>query len=380
MTLFLLSFFTLYSLAHLYVFIKARSALAFGAGTGIVIGLVMAFMTVAPVLVRQLEKAGWEASGRVLSHIGYLWLGLIFLFVSWSLLTDLCRFGIYVVSTISGKEVPALVASRRPSFFVPLILSLSICFYGYFEALNIRLERVEIRTDKLPPGLERLRIVQISDVHVGLIVRQSRVQRIMDKVREADPDILISTGDLVDGQLDGLDGIAELFNEVSPRFGKFAIIGNHEFYAGLSQSIAFTEKAGFRLLRGEGLSDLPVNIAGFDDPTGRYFGVPEGRPETEVLKGLSKERFTLLLKHRPFVSSGSLGLFDLQLSGHTHKGQIFPFSLITYFYYPVHAGFSAVGRGSVLYVSRGSGTWGPPIRFLAPPEVTLIELVKGSGG
>jgi len=97
--------------------------------------------------------------------------------------------------------------------------------------------------------------------------------------------------------------------------------------------------------------------------------------EKELLSRFSREKFTLLLKHRPLVDEDAIGLFDLQLSGHAHKGQIFPFSIITKLIYPNHAGLLKLEKNSRLYVSRGSGTWGPPIRFLSPPEVTLIELV-----
>ena len=98
-----------------------------------------------------------------------------------------------------------------------------------------------------------------------------------------------------------------------------------------------------------------------------------------MLSRLPQGRFILFLKHRPLVNRGSPGLFDLQLSGHVHRGQIFPFSILTKLYYPVHAGFSSLELGSRLYVSRGAGTWGPPIRFLSPPEITVIDLVHVPG-
>jgi predicted MPP superfamily phosphohydrolase len=94
------------------------------------------------------------------------------------------------------------------------------------------------------------------------------------------------------------------------------------------------------------------------------------------LSSLPEDRFTLLLKHQPIIDAGAVGLFDLQLSGHTHKGQIFPFNLVTRLFYKRHAGLSKIQENAFLYVSRGSGTWGPPARFLSPPEVTLIELVR----
>ncbi|MEK6776566.1 MAG: hypothetical protein AABY87_06780 [bacterium] len=176
--------------------------------------------------------------------------------------------------------------------------------------------------------------------------------------------------------MDNLDGLSELMAGIRPRYGKFAVMGNHEYYAGIGQTLDFTRKAGFTMLRDEGVSaGCGISIAGVDDPAGRRYGLKDQVSEKALLQGLPHGPFTLLLKHRPVVDQGSVGLFDLQLSGHVHKGQIFPFNLIAWFYYPLRAGESVLGNGSHLYVSRGSGTWGPPIRFLAPPEITVIELV-----
>jgi predicted MPP superfamily phosphohydrolase len=194
-------------------------------------------------------------------------------------------------------------------------------------------------------------------------------------VRKAKPDILVSTGDLVDGEIDELSSLVSILSEINPRYGKFAVTGNHEFYAGLNQAIRFTEKAGFILLRGASLSigDV-INIVGVDDRQGKSYGIATAISERELLMDLPREKFTILLKHRPLVNPDAIGLFDLQLSGHVHKGQIFPFSIITGMYYSTQDGFAELQDGSHIYVSRGSGTWGPPIRFLSPPEVTIIEL------
>ena len=118
-----------------------------------------------------------------------------------------------------------------------------------------------------------------------------------------------------------------------------------------------------------------VNIAGVDDHAERSQGLVREVSERELLSRLDREKFTILLKHRPSVDKDAIGLFDLQLSGHTHKGQIFPFSLITKLAFSADAGLFSLQKNSYLYVSRGAGTWGPPIRFLSPPEVTVIELV-----
>ncbi|GAB4390665.1 MAG: metallophosphoesterase [Thermodesulfovibrionales bacterium] len=350
-----------------------------GARAGVPLVLFMALMVAAPALVRVLERTGFEALGRLLAVVGYAWMGLLFIFFSAAIAIDLYRALVYVAAFVLRKNLYGLLPPAGVSFYLPLALALAVSVYGYFEARDIRVERLTVRTPYIPADVGRLRIVQISDVHLGLVVRRERLGLILEKVREAQPDILVSTGDLVDGQINNLAGLAEMLAEIRPRYGKYAITGNHEFYAGLPQALEFTERAGFTVLRGEAVTGV-INIAGVDDETGRYFGLYRGSTEKGILEALPRDRFTLLLKHRPNPGHDSAGLFHLQLSGHTHRGQIFPFSLVTRHYFPINSGLLELRDGSSLYVSRGSGTWGPPVRFLAPPEVTVIDLVSDKGG
>lgn len=375
MRFFLLAFFAIYGGMHLYAFLKARAALAFGPGTGILLTFFMLAMILAPVIVHYSEKLGLELFARIMAHIGFIWGAILFLFFSASVVIDLYRLAVYLSGLIFQRDYSAISLSTRYSFFIALFLSLCISFYGYFEARNIRTERILIKTAKLPAKIGILKIVQISDVHLGLMVREERLNRILDRVKAEQPDILVSTGDLLDGQVCRLNGLEELLKEVRPRYGKFAITGNHEFYAGIENARCFIENAGFTFLRGEGVTIAGIiNIAGVDDPAGKIYGVRD-ISERELLSGLPREKFTLFLKHRPLVDKTVIGLFDLQLSGHIHKGQIFPFTLVTALLYPINSGRLDLPNNSLVYVSRGSGTWGPPIRFLAPPEVTAIELV-----
>jgi predicted MPP superfamily phosphohydrolase len=379
MTLFLLIFFLLYGSMHLYVFLKAKAALAFNVQAGIGMAVFMLIMIAAPFIVRFSEKAGFELFARFMSYLGYTWLGVLFLFVSAALLIDFYRVIVFASGLMLKKELLNLAVPDNYAFFVPLALSILIAFYGYFEAQNIQTGTVVIKSPKIPAAAGTLRIVQISDVHLGLIIREERLKRILKKVKEARPDVLVSTGDLVDGQIDNLSDLAELLKDIKPRFGKFAVTGNHEVYAGLDKALEFTEKAGFVLLRGQRvtISNL-LNIAGVDDPQAKRFDNNESASEQQLLSGFSNGYFTLFLKHRPLTDIHAAGLFDLQLSGHVHKGQIFPFSIITWLYYPTQAGLANLPKGSSLYVSRGAGTWGPPIRFLSPPEITVIELVHSA--
>ncbi len=380
MRLFFLFFFGTYGCMHAYAFWKAKAGLQFGPRTGIALGIFMLIMVFAPILVRLSERAGLESTARFLSYVGYTWLGVLFVFISFAIVIDFYRIVIAGAGMVSGKRFTLLMISPGLSFYLSLGISLLICGIGYFEARNIRTERIVIHTEKLPQDIDRLRIVQISDVHLGLIVREGRLTRILDAVKKAGPDILVSTGDLVDGQIDNLEGLSGLLQSVDPKYGKYAVTGNHEYYAGLRQALIFTERSGFTLLRGRGLTAGGViNVAGVDDAQGLQFDNYASVSERELLEGMPQDRFTLLLKHRPVIDEKALGLFDLQLSGHTHKGQIFPFNIETWLYYPIHAGCLTPVDGCHLYVSRGSGTWGPPIRFLSPPEITVIDITRTPG-
>ena len=380
MIIFLLTFFILYSSLHYYTFSRIRGAFQLTPVVQAGLTILMVFMILAPLLVRVSERYGYESAACLLSYIGYLWMGVMLIFFSGSLLFDAYRMLIDVAGRVAHRNLSTLIPSPLYLFVIPLVVSLALNAYGYFDAKNIRVERVAIPTDKISRDMGRLRVVQISDVHIGMIVRGDRLKRIVDAVKGAEADILVSTGDLLDGQIDNMMSSADLFSGIHPKYGKYAVTGNHEFFAGIEQALAFHRQAGFQVLRGEAVTPAGViSIAGVDDEVGDRFGRHRTIPEQTLLEKLPRERFTLLLKHRPVIDGESLGLYDLQLSGHTHRGQIFPFSLLTKLVFPYHAGYFDLPKHSRLYVSRGAGTWGPPVRFLSPPEVTVIDLIHKDG-
>jgi len=370
LAVFISVFLSLYGGMHFYALLKIRRALSPGFPAEAAIICFMVLMVVSPILVRVLEEYGFEDTGRVIAYIGYGWMGILFIFLVLSVAIDIVRI--------------LLPAGLRPSPLIAFVIAACFSFifslYGLYEAMVVKVEHVNIVSQKLAGDRRSLRIVQISDVHLGLLFRERRLRKVVNCIKDASPDILVSTGDLVDGQTDGLSGVLYMLMELSPPLGKYAVTGNHEFYAGIRKSINFTRDAGFKVLRDEALT-LPglINIAGVDDPAGGRKNLEEH--EKEILSSLPGETFTLLLKHRPHVGPGSDRLFDLQLSGHTHKGQIFPFGLLVKLVHGRISGLHRLDSGSLLYISRGSGTWGPPFRILSPPEVTVINITAdGNAG
>ena len=370
MTLFLLTFLTVYSLAHAFFYSRFRVLLPDRMLYHSFFVLFLALMIIAPICARLLERNGHELPARVAAHIGYIWMGYIFYAFWILLLIGFAGLLFRLVNIITGSSLPLFMGKK--SVLVAVGLAFLINIYGFYEARRIRVERIVIPTAKLPAGIDRLRIAQISDIHLGLLVWNGMLHNIMDKVRAENPDILVSTGDMVDGDIAEPEMLPALFGNMECRYGKYAITGNHEVYAGLKQSIEVERELGFVVLRGEVRNVANViNIAGVDDQAA---GADQN--EKAVLDRADRGLFTLFLKHRPEVKKEYLGLFDLQLSGHTHYGQIYPFRYLSQRIYPMQNGPYYLEKGSVVYTSRGSGTWGPPIRVLAPPEVTIIDLVR----
>jgi uncharacterized protein len=376
--LFLLTFFLIYGGFHFYFFLKVRAAFAPGTAAQAILVLLLILGLMAPIVIRVSERFGFEILARLLSWAGYLWMALLLLFFSASILLDLYRFLASLTGLALRTDVGPFLPSVRMLFLVPATAALGIVLYGVFDARSIRSETLAIHSAKIPKEAGRIRIVQISDVHVGVLIRGDYLAGILRKVREAAPDLVVSTGDLVDGQGNDLSEAAAQLREIRPRYGKFAITGNHEFYAGIDEAMKFTADAGFTVLRG-GIATVAgaIDLVGVDDPAAQQFGSRGRLSDREILSRAGGSRFTILLKHQPRVEKGAPGAFDLQLSGHTHKGQIFPFSLITRLVFSFHAGNYRLANGALLHVSRGTGTWGPPVRFLAPPEITIIDLMPG---
>lgn len=364
----------LYAAMQGYIVHRVGSALAIGAIWRVAAAAWVGLMTLMPLILWRLEKRGLHRLVATGAWLGYAWMGFAFL-LFWILLAfDLLVGGMQWACAALRPDVAGFLPAPGSVFAAAAALALLLAAYGCIEAWRIRLERVVLHSPKFTPGADPLTIVQISDLHLGALVGQRRLRRILAAVAAARPDILVSTGDLVDGQADHLDGLASSLRAVTPRYGKFAVTGNHEFFVGLDRALDFHERAGFTVLRGEGVTvaDM-INIAGVDDPAAELIGRAEGKPEETLLRTLPAGRFTLLLKHQPVLEPRAQGLFDLQLSGHAHGGQIFPFGLIVRLFYPSRSGLTPLGSGW-LYVSRRAGTWGPPMRVLAPPEVSVIEL------
>lgn len=335
-------------------------------------------MTVGPVLARVADANEMHATALWLLRLTDPWWAVVF----WFTLAFLPLALWNLLARVAGLGRPSLcrlVIGPRAAFLFCAGIVICLCAAGAREAAGLHLRTVHLSTPRLPPGAAPVRIAHLTDAHLGPWWGEKRVRLFEATLRAWKPDLLVTTGDVLDGGRPA-DAPLGLLVEIPIPLGAVAIPGNHEYYTGIGQSIDAYEKAGFRVLR-NGTVDVQregqtiVRVLGMDDPAGRMEGLPRPPRESGLLPAADAARpFTLVLKHQPIVESAAVGRFDLQLSGHTHGGQIWPFGAVVRGVYGYDTGLHDLGKGSQLYLSPGAGTWGPPMRFLQPPEITLFVI------
>ena len=308
-------------------------------------------------------------ASEIFALVVYFYFTFLFVFVAYGVFAEILIFCRRIFGDFYGKE---LSASRRTIIFAILfVIAFETVAAGRFMAENIVVENVELKASKIA---QYTRIVQISDIHFSRVIDERFAEKIVLMINGLKPDIVLFTGDYMDKGIANPLKIAEIMNKIEAPLGKYAISGNHEFYTGYFDCIEFIDKNGFEFMDGR-VIDVGRNIVvgGVMDRGAEQAGVFYHEDE-KVLRQFKNENFNIYLKHRPELDEGDQEYFDLMLSGHTHGGQIFPFSLMVKIVNRYIAGMYELESGAKLYVSRGTGSWGPPVRFGATPEITLIEL------
>lgn len=265
-----------------------------------------------------------------------------------------------------------LLLARGAAIFAGLTAA-GISGYGIRSALGPpELDRVRIPLAKLPSTMDGLRIALVSDIHLGPLRGRSHTERIVSMINEMDADVVAVVGDLVDGTVEELGAAAAPLRDLRSRRGNYFVTGNHEYYAGHEEWIDEVAGLGLRPLRNERLEIDGLDLAGVNDVTGESFD--DGPDFARTFDGRDASRPVVLLAHQPVQAheAAKHGV-DLQLSGHTHGGQMVPFNLLVALEQPILSGLGTVD-GTQVYVTNGAGFWGPPVRIGAPPQVTLVEL------
>jgi len=338
----------------------------------ILLGLMIPIFS--PFWSRYLDHVGVEWPARLAGVAGYSWLVFVFWFACLSMLTFAWNLALKAVE-LRVPSARRFQCPVRTSVVYSLAIIAAAFVWGWFEGQSIEIREVFISTPRLEVSARPIRIAQISDMHLGKPRGTRFAERIAGLLNELNPDLVVSTGDLVDSTSLADHPVADALRTVQPRLGKVAVLGNHEYYTGLRESLVFHEASGFRVLRGESVRVTPgLTLVGVDDDAARYTGQGGVTDEIPALASVNPNDFIILLKHQPKISGRAVGYFDLQLSGHTHGGQVFPFGLLVRLVYRYRAGMFRLSDRSLLYVNKGTGVWGVPIRVMARPEITVFIL------
>lgn len=315
-------------------------------------------------LGRLLVHWGQPRTGALVEALGAAWMGALFLASSCLLLADLATgFGWLLPRHAQTLHLVALLAAG--------FLSLAALVQGLRAPV---VSEVQVLLAGLPRALDGTVLVQLSDLHLGGILGRTWIERRIAQVQSLHADLIVVTGDLVDGDVGEVESLLPSLQKLRAPLGVWAVTGNHEFYAGADRCAALMERAGFAVLRDRAQEAAPgLVLAGVDDLTARRQFKLGGDPLARALEGRSAGA-TILLCHSPLQAERAEALgVGLMLSGHTHAGQVWPFGYLVRMAYPRVQGRCDIGE-MVLIVSRGTGTWGPPMRLFNPSEILRITL------
>ena len=322
---------------------------------------------------------------RPLVWLGYVWMGTMWLLLVAVTATEFVRLGLWLTGTLVQPE-QWLVVNRwlaATALGGGGLLSL----IALANAQRLVVKRVEVKLARMPLSLNGFRLVQISDIHIGSLLKRRHAERIATKVNALSPDLLVLTGDLADGTVAALKHEVEPLRRINAKYGRFFITGNHEYYSDADSWISLLESFGFRCLRNErvtiGSPAASFELAGLDDAQG-VMQPGHGPDLAKALDGFRLDQELVLLVHQPrlFHTYAPKGV-GLMVSGHTHAGQIWPFHGLVKLQqkwvaglYRYHGEALPNGLCPQLYVNAGSGFWGPPMRLGSVAEITEMILLS----
>ena len=361
-------------LLQVYIGMRLLPDMALGAwfdAAGILVLVLLTVLVPVGLMSASLRRHRWS---NLVSWAGLLSMG----FFSSLLVTTLVRDLVLAALHLSGYLTAEAV--RLSAMAVPL-LALGVTGLGFVNARRLaRVKRVDVPIANLPPSLNGYAIAQVSDIHVGPTIRRPYLNAIVNRVNRLGADAIAVTGDLVDGSVHRLALHTQPLARLSAPDGVFFVTGNHEYYSGAEEWIAEVRRLGLTVLMNQHVvrrrGDAALMIAGVADYTAHHFHPSHKSDPRRAAAGAPPDvGVRVLLAHQPrSAAEAAEAGFDLQLSGHTHGGQFFPWNLFVPLQQPFVAGLHRV-RDMWVYISRGTGYWGPPKRFGAPSEITLLRLV-----
>ncbi|HTR53407.1 MAG TPA: metallophosphoesterase [Kofleriaceae bacterium] len=327
----------------------------------VAIAVLVPCLPVAMFVVRRMPRA----RAKPLLWIAYMWFG--------------CAIYLMLAAALTHVTCAVASVSPRDATFVGVAATIAVLAYGLVQARRGPVvRRVRVPLAKLSASAEPYTIVQLTDIHIGWTLGADFAARVVERVNALAPDLIVLTGDLVDGGVGELAPHVEPLRQLHAKDGVYAVTGNHEYYWSADAWIAHLGSLGIRYLRNEHVAIRGAfQLAGVDDSTSAGFGNGHGEDVPRAVAGCDRALPIVLLAHHPSsIARATAAGVDLQLSGHTHGGQMLPHGYLARLFEPRVSGLARFGA-TWLYVSEGTGFWGPPLRVGTACEIAAIELVHG---
>jgi len=325
---------------------------------------------------RILEKFSITAFSNTLTWIGAIWLAtMAYLFFALILLDILRLINHFIPFLPQIVKANYDQAKLTAAAVISGVVFLTVIF-GFINAKTPRVTSLELKSNKQNKAGKTLNIVAASDMHLGTIITNSRVERIVDKINSLKPDIVLLAGDVLDEDLAPVieNNLGENLRKIKAKYGVFAITGNHEYIGGVEPAVKYLTEHGVTVLRDTAiLIDSSFYLVGREDRSTKGFRGILRKPLNEIIAQLDKTKPVIMMDHQPFgLEDAENNNIDLQISGHTHHGQLWPFNYITNKVYELSWGYKQKGN-THYYVSCGAGTWGPPVKTGNISEVVNIK-------
>jgi len=368
-------FFLLYGFINYYIFIRGWQAIPPHPKFRTLYLIIFLFTASSFILGRVIERFWLCPLSKAIVYLGSFWLAAMLYFFLIIFIIDMLRFINYLFPFFH-LIFQDILKTKLYTLLGSLTLVTIILIIGYFNAVKPRIQRLNLQIPK-KSAMSQLNIVAVSDIHLGTIVGRDRFCEIVARINSLQPDVVLLVGDIVDEDLKPViaQNLGEALKSIRSKFGTIAITGNHEYIGGVDDAMKYLAENQVTVLRDSVIkvNDI-VYIIGRDDWSSSQFSDRKRKTLDELMKAVDQNFPVILLDHQPFqLQQAVAAKVDLQLSGHTHHGQIWPLNYLTNAIYEVSWGYKKIGD-TQFYVSCGVGTWGPPIRLGNKPEIVHLIL------
>lgn len=377
MFFFFLVFFTVFSAVNYYITIRGWQALQGVPVLRIIYLILLLIAAFSFLLARIFSKYLPVPVYDILTWIGSFWFAYILYVLIFIIILDGLRLGNYYFNFFPPYVKKNYMLTKQITFAAVFLLSTIIIIAGYINTRSVKVTNLNIDIPRRMSTLDNLKIAVASDLHLTTMNNEAFLENVVNKINSLEPDIILIPGDIVDETEEYYNkkGIGNAFRSLKAKYGVYASTGNHEYIVGAEESVKYIKSKGINVLRDEyTLIENKFYLVGREDSSKTNFTKVKRKTLKEITSDINPDYPVILLDHTPFnLDEASLNKVDLQVSGHTHHGQMFPLNFITKLIYEVSWGYKKK-NDTHYYVSSGAGTWGPPVRTGSSTEIVLINV------